>query len=47
VEKTYHIAEKSDRRTLVKNGQSLLPTVELIEQSQRAVDALIDGVGGR
>jgi putative transposase len=49
VEKTYHIAEKRDSRSLadllVKNGQSLLPMVELIEQSQQAVDDLIDGVG--
>jgi putative transposase len=49
VEKTYHIAEKTDSRSLaeflVKNGQSLLPMVELIEQSQKAVDDLIDVVG--
>jgi putative transposase len=49
VEKTYHIAEKSDSRSLtdfwVKNGQSLLPMVELIEQSQKSVDELIDEVG--
>jgi len=30
---------------LVKNGQGLLPMVELIEQSQKAVDELIDEVG--
>ena len=49
MEKTYHIAEKSDSRSLadfmVKNGQGLLPMVELIEQSQKAVDELIDVVG--
>jgi putative transposase len=49
VEKTYQIAEKNESRSLaeflVKNGQSLLPMVELIEQSQRAVDDLIDVVG--
>jgi putative transposase len=49
VEKTYHIAEKSDSRGLaeflVKNEQRLLPMVELIEQSQKAVDDLIDVVG--
>ena len=49
MEKTYHIAEKSDSERLadflVKNGQGLLPMVELIEQSQKAVDELIDGVG--
>jgi len=49
VEKTYHIAEKSDSQGLaeflVKNEQGLLPMVELIEQSQKAVDELIDVVG--
>ena len=49
MEKTYHIAERSDSESLadflVKNGQGLLPMVELIEQSQKAVDELIDGVG--
>ena len=49
MEKTYHIAEKNDSRSLaeflVKNGQRLLPMVELIEQSQKAVDELIDEVG--
>jgi transposase-like protein len=49
VEKTYHIAEKSDSRSLAefltKNEQGLLPMVELIEQSQKAVDELIDVVG--
>jgi len=49
VEKKYQIAEKNDSRSLaeflVKNGQGLLPMVELIEQSQKAVDELIDGVG--
>ena len=28
----------------MKNGQSLLPMVNLIEQSQKAVDDLIDGM---
>jgi transposase-like protein len=41
--------EKSDSRGLAKflakNGQSLLPMVELIEQSQMAVDELIDVLG--
>jgi putative transposase len=49
VEKTYHIAEKSDSQGLVeflvRNGQALLPMMELIEQSQQAVDELIDVVG--
>jgi hypothetical protein len=30
---------------LTKNGQALLPMVELIEQSQLAVDQLIDVLG--
>jgi len=49
VEKTYHIAEKRDSQSLadflVKNGQGLLPMVELIEQSQKAVDDLIEVAG--
>jgi len=49
VEKPYHIVEKSDSRSLaeflVNNGQGLLPMVELIEQSQVAVDELIDVLG--
>lgn len=49
MEKPYHIVEKSDRRGLaeflVKNGQGLLPMVELIEQSRVAVDELIDVLG--
>ena len=49
MEERYHIAEKSDSEGLaeflVKSGQNLLPMVELIEQSQKAVDDLIDVVG--
>ena len=49
VEKRYHVVEKNDSRGLaeflVKNGQGLLPMVELIEQSQVAVDELIDVLG--
>jgi transposase-like protein len=49
VEKPYHIVEKDDTRGLAsflaKNGQALLPMVELIEQSQVAVDELIDVLG--
>ena len=49
MEKPYHIVEKSDSRSLaeflVNNGQGLLPMVELIEQSQVAVDELIDVLG--
>jgi len=49
VEKPYHIVEKKDTqgwvKALVKNGQALLPMVELIEQSKLAVDELIDFLG--
>lgn len=46
MEKPYHIVEKDDTgglaSFLAKNGQALLPMVELIEQSQVAVDELIE-----
>jgi putative transposase len=49
VEQPYQIIEKKDSRGLaeylVKNGQNLLPMVELIEQSQQAVDELIEVMG--
>jgi putative transposase len=49
VEKPYHIVGKESReelgRYLAKNGQVLLPMVELIEQSKMAVDELIDVLG--
>ncbi len=49
MEKRYHIVGKENteelRRFLVKNGQGLLPMVELIEQSKLAVDELIDVLG--
>lgn len=49
MEKPYHIVEKKDTQGwanfLAKNGQALLPMLELIEQSQAAVDELIDVVG--
>ena len=49
MEKPYHIEEKKDTqgwvKALVKNGQALLPMVELIEQSKLAVDELIDVLG--
>ncbi len=32
-------------RFLAKNGQALLPMVELIEQSKMALDEWIDGLG--
>ena len=49
VEKPYHIVGKGSReelgKYLAKNGQVLLPMVELIEQSKLAVDELIDVLG--
>jgi putative transposase len=49
VERPYHTIQKKDTQALVqfltKNGQALLPMVELIEQSQLAVDQLIDVLG--
>jgi putative transposase len=49
VERRYHIVGKESSeelgKLLVKNGQALLPMVELIEQSQVAVDDLIDVLG--
>ena len=49
MEKPYHIIGKDDTsglaRFLSKNGQALLPLVELIEQSKMAVDELIDVLG--
>jgi len=49
VEKPYHTIHKKDTQAwahfLTQNGQALLPMVELIEQSQLAVDELIDVLG--
>lgn len=49
VEKPYHIVRKENTeelaKLLAKNGQVLLPMVELIEQSRMAVDELIDVLG--
>jgi len=49
VERPYHTIRKNDTQTLArfltKNGQALLPMVELIEQSKLAVDELIDVLG--
>jgi len=49
VEKPYHIVRKENTaelaKLLMKNGQNLLPMVELIEQSQVAVDEVIDVLG--
>src|SRR5207245_5155624 len=48
-EKRYHIVRKEESQELAKfldkNGQALLPMVELIEQSKLTVDELIDVVG--
>jgi hypothetical protein len=47
VEKPYHDPQErhASIHFLTKNGQALLPMVELIEQSQLAVDQLIDVLG--
>ena len=49
MERHYHTIHKKDTERLahflVQNGQALLPMVELIEQSQLAVDELIDVLG--
>ncbi len=49
MEKPYHTITKNNTqelaRFLVRNGQALLPMVELIEQSRLAVDELIDVLG--
>ncbi len=49
MEKPYHTITKNNTqelaRLLVRNGQALLPMVELIEQSRLAVDELIDVLG--
>ena len=49
MEKRYHIVGKESSeelgRYLARNGQVLLPMVELIEQSKMAVDELIDVLG--
>ena len=49
MEKPYHIIQREDTqewaKALAKNGQALLPMVELIEESKLAVDELIDVLG--
>jgi transposase-like protein len=49
VEQPYHIVSKEESQKLadflVKNGQGLLPMVELIEQAEKAVDELVDQAG--
>jgi putative transposase len=49
VEQPYQIVSKEGSQELadflVKNGQALLPMVELIEQAEEAVDDLVDQVG--
>lgn len=49
MEKPYHIVGKEESQELAKflakNGQALLPMVELIEQSKLAVDELMDVLG--
>jgi len=49
VKQVYQIASKKDSKQLAsflsKNGQALLPMVELIEQAQMAVDDFVDVLG--
>ena len=49
MEKPYHIIGKEESQELakflVKNGQAMLPMVELIEQSKLAMDELVDVLG--
>jgi len=52
VKRSYHTVEKQGRagerklaEFLVRNGQALLPMMELIEQSRMAIDELIDVMG--
>ena len=49
MEKPYHMVEKDDTQKLTsflaKNGQALLPMVDLIEESKLAVDELMDVLG--
>lgn len=49
MERPYHIVHKNDAQNwahyLAKNGQALLPLVELVEQSRLAIDELIDVLG--
>ena len=49
MERAYHTIHKKDTQALAhflsKNGQALLPMVELIEQSKLTVDELIDVLG--
>lgn len=49
VEKPYHVVDSRDRQGLTnflaKNGQALLPMMELIEHSRMAVDEVIDVLG--
>jgi len=51
MKKSYQVLEKTDSRKiaewLAKDGQLLLPMLELIEQSRMAVDEVIDVVGRR
>ena len=52
VKRSYHtidkqgkVGEKKLTEVLVRNGQALLPMLELIEQSRMAIDELIDVMG--
>jgi len=51
VKRNYHTIDKQGKgerklaKFLVRNGQALLPMMELIEQSRMAIDELIDMMG--
>ncbi len=49
MKKTYQVIGRQDRRALVhwlaKNGQGLLPLVELVESTELALEELIDVTG--
>ena len=51
MEEPYHIVEKKDTQrwaeVLAKNGQALVPMVELIEQSRLALDELVERWAGQ
>ena len=50
MKRSYQISECGDSRALAnflaKEGQLLLPMLELIEQAEAAIDELIDVMGG-
>lgn len=45
IDKQGKVGERKLAEFLVRNGQALLPMIELIEQSRMAIDELIDVMG--